>query len=64
MAPVEHLPFRWTFLAIRDPRDGAIGWKWQAFTHTGELALESERTFEKLTDCMDHARAHGYVRRC
>jgi hypothetical protein len=62
MAPVDHLPFKWMFVAVTNPRDGSIRWKWQAFTYAGQLALESEQSFESLIDCMDNARGQGYVR--
>ena len=35
-------------------------WKWRAYTQTGKLAMESERVFETLTDCMEDAKASGY----
>ena len=35
-------------------------WKWRAYTQTGKLAMESERAFETLTDCMEDAKAAGY----
>ena len=41
-------------------RDGAVRWLWKAYTQTGELAFESERPFDSLTDCMDDAKLKGY----
>ena len=35
-------------------------WKWRAYTQTGNTALESQQSFESLTECMEHARQHGY----
>ncbi|HYG56244.1 MAG TPA: hypothetical protein VD965_13190 [Burkholderiales bacterium] len=35
-------------------------WFWKAYTQTGELAFESERPFDSLTDCMDDAKLKGY----
>ena len=54
------LPFRWQFLPVADERDGSIKWAWRAFTHTGKLALYSDRLFDSLTDCLSDAREHGY----
>ena len=45
---------------MTDPRDSSIRWKWRAFTQTGKVALESMRTFDTLTECMDEAKEHGY----
>jgi hypothetical protein len=55
------LPLRWEFLPIENARDGAVHWKWRAYTQTGELALECEQPFETLTECMNDAKAHGYA---
>ena len=62
MAPTDRLqlPFRWAFVPERFAQDGSIRWKWRAYTNTGALALESDRTFETLTECMDDAGTHGY----
>jgi hypothetical protein len=62
MAPTENirLPFRWQFIPLEDERDGSVCWSWKAFTQTGDLALQSERSFDTLTDCMQDARQHGY----
>ena len=62
MAPTDriHLPFRWQFIPSQHPGDGSIRWGWRAYTHTGEVALESKGSFETLTDCMDDARKQGY----
>lgn len=62
MAPKEpiHLPLRWEFVPVKTPRNGAVNWKWRAFTQAGKLDKESEREFETLTECMEDARSHGY----
>jgi hypothetical protein len=62
MAPPERirLPFRWQFVPVEQKRDASVCWTWKAYTHTGELAMESDRSFETLTDCMDDARLRGY----
>jgi hypothetical protein len=62
MAPTDkiRLPLRWQFVPVQDPRDGAIHWRWRAYTQTGALAMQCERESETLTDCMADARDHGY----
>jgi hypothetical protein len=62
MAPTDkiNLPFRWSFIPSQNPKDGAIRWSWRAYTQTGELAMESEGTFETFTDCMNDAKTRGY----
>jgi len=45
---------------MEHPQDRSVHWKWRAYTQTGKLAMESEREFETLTECMDDARAAGY----
>jgi hypothetical protein len=62
MAPYDrlHLPFRWEFSPVRHEADGSIRWQWKAYTQSGKVALQSDRTFEALTDCMDDARKEGY----
>ena len=64
MAPTERirLPFRWQFVPVEQKQDGSVRWTWKAYTQTGELAMESDRSFETLTDCMDDARLRGYGR--
>jgi hypothetical protein len=54
------LPLRWEFVPEEDPRDRAVRWKWLAYTQSGRLALESDNSFETLSECMDHARQAGY----
>jgi len=63
MAPKDRLqlPFRWEFAPEQDARDGSVRWRWRAYTQTGEPALEADRTFETLTDCMNDARTQGYA---
>jgi len=62
MAPFDrlHLPFRWEFAPVRHVPDGSIRWQWKAYTHSGTVAMQSDGTFETLTDCMNDARKHGY----
>jgi hypothetical protein len=62
MAPTDkiRLPLRWQFIPVQDARDGAIHWQWRAYTQTGNLAMQSERQFETLSDCMANARDNGY----
>ena len=63
MAPYDklHLPFRWEFSPVRHAADRSIRWQRNAYTQSGKLALQSDRTFETLTDCMDDARKEGYA---
>jgi hypothetical protein len=65
MAPTDKisLPLRWSFSPTQNPRDGSIRWSWRAYTQTGELAMESEGSFETLTDCMNDAKVRGYGQR-
>jgi hypothetical protein len=65
MAPSDkiNLPFRWSFIPEQDPKDGSIRWTWRAYTQAGKLAMQSERTFETFTDCMNDAKARGYAQR-
>jgi len=62
MAPTDkiNLPLRWQFTPAQNRRDGSIRWAWQAYTQSGQLAMQSERSFETLTECMNDAREHGY----
>ena len=62
MAPTDkiNLPLRWQFTPGQNRRDGSIRWAWQAYTQSGQLAMQSERSFETLTECMSDAREHGY----
>ncbi len=61
MAPTDRikLPLRWQFIP-EAARDGTIRWRWRAYTQTGDLAMQSETSFESLTDCMNAAREQGY----
>jgi hypothetical protein len=63
MAPTDRfkLPLRWQF-APETARDGSIRWRWRAYSQTGDLAMQSETSFETLTDCMAEARLQGYGR--
>ena len=62
MAPTERirLPFRWQFVPVESAADRSVRWTWKAYTQTGDVALECDRSFETLTDCMDDARVRGY----
>lgn len=62
MAPTDrvNLPLRWEFLPVQRPKDGAICWKWRAYTQSGQLAMQSEGEFDTLTECMSDARERGY----
>ena len=62
MAPTDriHLPLRWQFIPVEEPKDRSIRWTWRAFTQTGALALQSESSFETLTECIEDARDAGY----
>ena len=62
MAPTERfrLPFRWQFVPVEEKRDASVRWAWKAYTQTGEIAMESDLSFETLTECMDDARLRGY----
>ena len=65
MAPKDpiRLPLRWEFLPTQSPADGAVRWKWRAYTQTGALTMQSEETFDTLTECMSDARERGYGER-
>ena len=47
-------------MPVTNPRDKSICWVWRAYTQSGDLALESEGSFETLTECMADAKAHGF----
>jgi hypothetical protein len=62
MAPQDEiqLPFRWQFIPAEEGRHPAIRWRWRAYSHAGEVAMESPDSFDSLTECMHDARRHGY----
>ena len=62
MAPAEKipLPFRWQFLPTKEDGTGSILWSWRAYSQNGALAMQSQRSFETLTDCVQDARDKGY----
>jgi len=64
MSPTDRfqLPLRWQFVPVEYPTDRSVRWKWSAYAQNGRLAMESERAFETLTECMEDARAAGYGR--
>ena len=65
MAPTDRLqlPFRWAFVPEPDARDGSIRWIWRAYAQNGMQVMESEGSFETITECMDDARGRGYGER-
>ena len=65
MAPKDRppLPFRWSFVPEPDARDGSIRWIWRAYAQNGMQVMESEGSFETITECMDDASARGYGER-
>ena len=62
MAPADkpHLPFRWSFIPSQNLRDGSIRWTWRAYTQAGAVALESDKSFDTFTECMEDAKTQGY----
>ena len=62
MAPTDRiqLPLRWQFVPTNSGSDKAVRWTWRAYTHAGQLAMQSGETFDTLTECMEDARANGY----
>ena len=64
MSPAEKipLPFRWQFNPRKDEATGAILWNWRAFSQTGDVAMQSEQSFETLTECIEDAKSQGYDR--
>jgi hypothetical protein len=62
MAPAEKipLPFRWQFLPVKEEHGGTVLWTWRAYAQNGAVAMESARTFETLTECVQDAREKGY----
>lgn len=65
MAPTDRfqLPLRWQFVPTEHPQDRSVRWKWRAYTQTGALTMQSEETFDTLTECMSDARERGYGER-
>lgn len=64
MAPAEKipLPFRWRFVPGKDTPTGDVVWTWQVYSQTGDLVMQSERSFPTLTECMGDAKVNGYER--
>ncbi|HEX5128224.1 MAG TPA: hypothetical protein VFV90_00680 [Usitatibacter sp.] len=62
MAPAEKipLPFRWQFLPSKHAKTGTVVWSWRAYAQTGAVAMQSEKFFETLTECVQDAREKGY----
>jgi hypothetical protein len=65
MAPTDkiNLPFRWSFVPTQNARDGTIRWTWQAYTQSGQLAMQCEGSFETFTECVNDAKERGYGQR-
>ncbi|MCD6042840.1 MAG: hypothetical protein K0R40_2443 [Burkholderiales bacterium] len=57
------MPFRWEFIPVENPSDKSVRWTWRAYAQTGVVALESDKSFETLTDCMQDAKGAGYGKR-
>jgi hypothetical protein len=62
MAPQDEfrLPLRWQFIPAEEGRHQAIRWRWRPYSTTGAMAMESQDSFDSLTECMHDARRHGY----
>jgi len=62
MAPKEpiHLPLRWEFAPVQQPRTGIVSWRWRAYAQSGKVEMESKQIFDTLTECMNDAKQHGY----
>jgi hypothetical protein len=54
------LPLRWQFQPTQEGRDRAVRWVWKAYTQGATVAMQSDRSFETLTECMADARQKGY----
>jgi hypothetical protein len=54
------LPLRFVFEAV-EGRAGAICWRWQMLDSGGNVMLAAREDFDTLTDCIEDAKAHGYV---
>lgn len=65
MNPTDRLgpPFRWSFIPSQNAKDGTIRWTWRAFMQNGEVAFQSDHSFESFTECMNDARTRGYGER-
>ena len=61
MAPRDptRLALRWEFKPSQS-RSGWITWTWKAYSQAGRLQMESEKSFDTFTDCVDDAKLHGY----
>jgi hypothetical protein len=64
MSPTEKipLPFRWQFVPGKETSTGEVVWAWRVFSQAGDLVMQSERSFNTLTDCMTDAKRNGYER--
>lgn len=49
----------WQFVTTTS-RDGAIRWRWQMWTKSGNYIASSERDFITLDECKVDATIHGY----
>lgn len=61
MAPREptRLALRWEFNPVQS-RSGWITWMWKAYAQSGRLQMESDKSFETFTECVEDAKLHGY----
>ena len=62
MAPKEpiRLNLRWEFRPAQHRNTGFVSWTWHAYTQAGRVAMQSERSFDTFTDCIEDAKLHGY----
>lgn len=58
MVPPSRLAF--SFVPLKG-HAGFLTWKWEAQDKSGRVVLESQESFELLTECIGHAASHGYV---
>jgi hypothetical protein len=63
MAPKEpiRLALRWEFTPRKNRVTGLVTWRWRAYTQGGQLAFESETSFDEFSDCVEDAKRHGYL---
>jgi len=62
VAPREpiRLALRWHFKPAQDTKTGFVTWTWEAYTQSGELAMESKQSFDTFTECLQDAKLNGY----
>jgi hypothetical protein len=54
-----HLLLRWEFVPVQDKQDRTVRWTWRAHEQSGKLAMQSEKLFDSLIECVDDAKRHG-----